>query len=104
MVVTLTLRVQNDAGTSVVEKVRAVPLGGLKYQIAQSPGLVLGVAAGDAMEFMAEDRSRFQVVERGGKVCVQMFCPRVTADLVSRRTSASAAPGGRLTSVTASRH
>lgn len=43
------------------------------YRMVASPGLVLGVAAGDLIALKDDPKGRFDVVERGGNVCVQVM-------------------------------
>jgi Domain of unknown function (DUF4265) len=81
---------------SVMEEVRAKPLGRHTFEIAQSPGLVLGLAAGDVIELDSRDQSRFRVVKRGGNICVQIFCPAVSDKIEQRFAAAMARVAGWL--------
>nr|HEX4318788.1 DUF4265 domain-containing protein [Kofleriaceae bacterium] len=58
-------------GRPAYEHVLATPLEGRHHRIEKSPGLVLGIAAGDELD-VRED-STFTVVKRAGNVCVQLF-------------------------------
>ena len=58
-------------GSPVYEEVVVERLGPGRFKLMQSPGLVLGVAAGDVIE-VSEDR-RATVVERGGNLCIQIY-------------------------------
>jgi Domain of unknown function (DUF4265) len=62
------------------------------YCLAATPGLVLGVAAGDSIK-VDIDSGEFEVIERGGNLAVQVYGP---ADLVNELTSAILQLGGRL--------
>lgn len=94
--ITLNLLVQSDSGPPVLEEVRAIPLGGLRFEVHQSPGLVLGLAAGDFIELLPQDGSRFRVIKHGGNLCIQIFCSNVTKELISNCRDVCASLGGRL--------
>lgn len=53
------------------EQVLAVDLGDGTVKIDASPGLVMGVAAGDVIRLT--DDNQFEIVSRGGNVCLQIF-------------------------------
>lgn len=77
-VVTIELYAGSDPkGAEVREEVRTTPLGDSLFKVMQSPGLVQGVAAGDVISLESKDQSRFHVKERGGNLCVQVFCNAV---------------------------
>ncbi|MDP3157922.1 MAG: DUF4265 domain-containing protein [Archangium sp.] len=57
-------------GSPVQEEVVLERLGGDRFRVVQSPGLVLGIAAGDVITV---DGDRPTVVVRGGNLCVQIF-------------------------------
>jgi hypothetical protein len=69
----------NASGRRIYEDV-VVEQEGAHYRLAQSPGLVIGIAAGDLFELNANEAPR--VIERGGNVCVQIFS--LEADAVER--------------------
>ncbi|MCC2320797.1 DUF4265 domain-containing protein [Cellulomonas xiejunii] len=76
-----TLRVfaaENTSGGRVDEDVLVEDLGGGRWRLVASPGLVLGVAAGDVIELDAERRVR--PVSRGGNVAIHVFAPPEHAD------------------------
>ena len=58
-------------GSPAYEEVVVERLGTGRFKVMQSPGLVLGVAAGDVID-VSEDR-RATVVERGGNLCIQIY-------------------------------
>ncbi|MFE1440498.1 DUF4265 domain-containing protein [Streptomyces sp. NPDC058739] len=73
-----------SSGQPVFEVLPAVLLEAGLVELAGSPGLVLGCAAGDVLR-VAED-GRFEVVRQGGNLCVQAyrqggFTPELFADL-----------------------
>jgi hypothetical protein len=63
------------------------------YRLVKSPGLLFGVAAGDLIELNPDNSPR--VIERGGNVCVQVYC-RPSGPLEKILTPRFAALGGRL--------
>ena len=56
---------------SFFEEVPVEPLGGERYRLLASPGLLDGLAAGDV--FDRHPDGRYDVVEHGGNVCVQVY-------------------------------
>ncbi len=58
-------------GSPVYEEVVVERLGTGRFKLMQSPGRVLGAAAGDVID-VSEDR-RATVVERGGNLCIQIY-------------------------------
>jgi hypothetical protein len=64
-------------GTPVVEEVPVEPLGGRRYRLRASPGLLEGMAAGDEFETAGtEERPVFRLLRRGGNVSVQFFAAK----------------------------
>lgn len=82
---TIPLRVGNDSGAQpILERIPARRLSSSRFQLIRSPGLVEGLAAGDEIEVV--DQNRFVVKQRGGNVCVWVYFERElepvgTADL-----------------------
>lgn len=77
----LTLLVDHDtSGEPVHEQVVVDDLGDGTYRVVQSPGLVIGTAAGDLIE-RADDGSAV-VLERGGNLCVQVYASDAHADVL----------------------
>ncbi len=69
---TLDLFVGLDSrGGSVVEEVLVRRLENHSFELLCSPGLVLGLAAGDVFELMP--LGRYRIVSRSGNVCVQCY-------------------------------
>jgi len=71
------------SGEPVYEEVLVDGLGNRTYRLAASPGLVLGVAAGDVIELAPTDESTFRILERGGNLAVHVYTDRGTAGLAS---------------------
>lgn len=58
-------------GTPFFEDVPVEPIGGQRYRILASPGLLDGLAAGDVFE---RDRDgTYRVLERSGNLCIQVY-------------------------------
>jgi hypothetical protein len=78
----------------VDEEVLVRSLGSRRFELLKSPGLVLGLAAGDVFEL--NDHDEFVVVTRGRNLCVQLFFmtePEALAQEANRRLEPM---GGRL--------
>jgi hypothetical protein len=58
-------------GTPMLEEVPVESLGGARYRILASPGLLDGLAAGDTFELQPD--GTYRVVEHSGNVCVQVY-------------------------------
>ena len=85
---------KKSSGEPVYEQIRVDVLGENRYRLVASPGLVLGIAAGD--EIRPTGEGEFEVLSRGGNVAVQFYAqPQVGAD-VSALTHALQKLGGRL--------
>lgn len=69
----LELAVDGDGNEGRFEGVPAVPEGEGRYKVLASPGFAPGVAAGDVIEMIPDQRGRFTVVTRSGNLCVQVF-------------------------------
>ena len=63
----------NPDGSPFHESVLDEELGGSRFKVLASPGLLEGLAAGDEIELTAEEPTGFRVTRRGGNVCVQFF-------------------------------
>ncbi|MFI6100884.1 DUF4265 domain-containing protein [Lentzea sp. NPDC051213] len=66
-----------SSGEPVYEVVPAMRTSQTEYEILGSPGLATGCAAGDRVRVFAD--GRFEVVTRGGNVCVVIY-PRTPPD------------------------
>lgn len=84
----------SSRGAPVREDVLVEPVGGGRYRVLRSPGLIEGIAAGDTIELRPPDR--FDVVARGGNLCVLVCAPAALALLEARLTGALAGLGGVL--------
>lgn len=60
----------STAGKPVFEEVHVDPVG-TQFRLLQSPGLALGLAAGDLVE--VDDSGMYRVVARGGNICLQVY-------------------------------
>jgi hypothetical protein len=60
-------------GTPLYEEVPVEPVGGDRFRVLASPGLLDGLAAGDVFERRAD--GRFEVIERSGNLAVQIWYP-----------------------------
>ena len=73
-------------GEPFYEDVPVESLGGERYRVLASPGLLDGLASGDVFE--RREDGRFEVIERSGNLCVQLWYPnedlgeRVDAELL----------------------
>lgn len=77
--VLLQIKVTDD-GRSLKEPVHADKLENGCYRLLYSPGLVLGIAAGD--EFTVDPGSgAFQVVKRSGNLAIQIFADSIAPHL-----------------------
>jgi hypothetical protein len=68
----------NSAGSPVLEQVPATPTGDGRVRLSASPGLAQGAAAGDEVVLKAD--GQFDVIERGGNLCVQVLGEREFAE------------------------
>jgi Domain of unknown function (DUF4265) len=84
----------SSSGTPVFEEVLVERCSVSKYKLLQSPGLVLGIAAGDIFEATGE--GEFRVLERGQNLCVQIFCTRQLEAIEEVATQKFAGLSGRL--------
>ena len=87
-------------GSPVLEQVRVEQLGTTTYKLIQSPGLVLGIAAGDTFELLPD--RRISVISRGQNLCIQLYVGSRNSALERFATDSLAALGGRLDGESAS--
>jgi hypothetical protein len=83
-----------SSGSPVEEEVLVEPLGASRYRLLRSPGLVLGMAAGDVFELTAD--GHFRVTARGGNLCIQLFFRTAPPGLEQEATRRLAELGGTL--------
>ena len=76
---TVVLLVGHGKNGPAYEEVHVEPRGVDRYVLLQSPGLALGIAAGDIFS-VASDKT-FRVLERAGNVCIQIFGPPRVQDI-----------------------
>ncbi|SFR29197.1 protein of unknown function [Lentzea waywayandensis] len=70
-------------GEPSFEELLVDDLTGGRYHVVAAPGLAGGIAAGDVIAY-DEGKRTFEVVERGGNLCVQLYGPhQVTKELVA---------------------
>ena len=81
-------------GSPVQEQVLVEPLSANQYKVLCSPGLVQGIAADDVIDVVAGDR--FEVVRRGGNLCIQVYAPKDLHDIEVELTRGLSPLGGRL--------
>ena len=60
-------------GKPVQEEVLVQPLEAEQYKVLQSPGFVLGITAGDVIKFIPSSSGKFELLSRGGNICIQIF-------------------------------
>jgi hypothetical protein len=70
------LPILDQSGQRKAEEVLpAEPLGGGRFRLLASPGLVEGVAAGDELELAPADPAGYRVPRRGGQLCIWVYVP-----------------------------
>lgn len=60
----------------ISEKVPAEPLGGKRYRLGGSPGIVAGLAAGDEIELDPKEPTGYRLIKRGMNVAIQIHLAR----------------------------
>lgn len=76
------------------ELLPADPLGGQRFRLLASPGLVEGVAAGDELELASADPAGFRVLRRGGRLCIWVYVPEPPPEETETRLGRAAATLG----------
>lgn len=84
----------SSSGSPVHEEVVVEDAGEGRFRLMQSPGLALGVAAGDVFEL--SDDYRYHVVSRGGNVCIQVYMKEENPDVEPALMERLGLLGGRL--------
>jgi hypothetical protein len=82
-------------GKPLKEPVHAADLGGGRFRLLYSPGLVQGIAAGDEFRLRDED-GRFEILSRAGNLALQVFSKEPVAPLRAELVARVAALNGRL--------
>jgi hypothetical protein len=73
---------RKSSGEHVIEEVLVDETDNPRvYRLVATPGLVLGVAAGDILDIDI-DAGTFEIVSRGGNISVQIYGPHDRADVV----------------------
>ena len=72
----------------------AEPLGGERFRLLASPGLVEGVAAGDELELAPADVTGYRILRRGGQLCIWVYVPEPPSEQTDMRLSRAAATLG----------
>lgn len=92
---------KKSTGEPVFEQVLAEKLEPADtYRVVASPGLVLGIAAGDVLR-VDLSAGEFQIVSRGGNICVQFYGPHALGDsVVDELRSLGARRDGRAPNLT----
>lgn len=57
------------------EAIPAEPLGGNRFRLMVSPGMLEGLAAGDEIEIDAAHRPGYRILRRSGNLCVWFYFP-----------------------------
>ena len=78
------------------QPVPARQLPGGTVQILHSAGLVPGVAAGDEIRMLDEREGTFEIVRRGGNVCIQIYSRKAIAAVAEWISPKLNLLGGRL--------
>lgn len=80
------LPVFDSAGQlSLEETLPAEPLGGNRYRLVASPGLVEGLAAGDEIELDGSVPSGFRVLRRSGQLCIWFYLAKTVPSAADAR-------------------
>jgi hypothetical protein len=69
-----------DATRPGVEQVPARHVSDATWQLLRSPLYATGVAAGDVIRVTNHDTGEFEIVARGGNVCVQFYLAKSDVD------------------------
>ncbi len=88
------LAATSSSGSPVYEEAVVEDAGEGRFRLMQSPGLALGVAAGDVFELF--DDCRYHVVSRGGNVCIQVYLKEENPDIAPALMERLGSLGGRL--------
>jgi hypothetical protein len=72
----------NSSGEPVFEEVLVDRLDSGTYRVVATPGLVLGIAADDVVRITPD--ARYQIVERGGNLAVQVYGDHDLVDEVTK--------------------
>jgi len=82
-----------DAARPGTEQVPARRIGDSEWQLLRSPLYATEVAAGDAIRLTNKDTGEYEIVARGGNVCVQFYLGEADVDDGEATTRAADAIG-----------
>lgn len=86
-----------DGRSDRVEEVLVETVDADRYRVASSPGMVRGLAAGDVIALDPQSPAGFRLLQRGGNVCVHVFCDAARRDATQAAlTQTLGRIGGRL--------
>ena len=89
-----------DEATRTLDEVLAEPIDQERYRVLRTPPLTLEIAAGDTIQVTDRSRGRFEVLDRGGNLGVQLFLAAAGPDAAPaidvELTPAVVGLGGRL--------
>lgn len=89
------LPVLDDSGQRRFEEILpAEALGGGRFRLLASPGLVEGVAAGDELELAPADPAGYHVLRRGGRLCIWVYVSEPPPEETETRLGRAAATLG----------
>lgn len=72
------VRVLEHEGAENLTEQEQAKLG--QFQLVKSPAFIKGLASGDCINYLAEERD-YQLVERSGNLCIRVFCRGDIANL-----------------------
>jgi len=85
-----------DASPPGAEEVPARWLGADEWQLVRSPLYAIGVASGDVIKSLDAETGAFEVVTRGGNVCVHFYLAESDADDAAATVEAGEVISGRI--------
>jgi hypothetical protein len=89
------LPVLDDSGQRRFEEILpAEPLGGGRFRLLASPGLVEGLAAEDELELAPADPAGYRVLRRGGRLCIWVYVQDPPPEQTETRLGRAAATLG----------
>jgi hypothetical protein len=89
------LLIEYRDGVPVHEALHVEPLASDRYRLLFSPGLVLGIAAGDEFRLVGTDGA-FEITRRGGNLSVILHADEPVAGLVDELRRRVKLLGGRI--------
>jgi hypothetical protein len=89
------LLIEYRQGKPIKEPVHSEEIGNDTCRLLYSPGLVQGIAAGDVFRMIDGDGA-FEVIRRGGNLCIQIFSEQPVAPFRAELTERVSRLGGSL--------